>query len=70
VRFTRHAKNGARQLRLTIADAEKVVGEPIRMEMDEAGKPKYYGKVSGIAVCVVVALDDPDLIVTIYPRRK
>jgi Domain of unknown function (DUF4258) len=70
VRLTRHAKDRARQLQVTLADVERLIEEPIRVARDEAGRPKYYGKVQNVIVCIVVALDDPDLIVTIYDRRR
>jgi hypothetical protein len=55
---------------MTLADAESVINRPDRTGVDEAGKPKYYGVVRKVAVCVVVALDDPNLIVTIHERRS
>lgn len=69
MRFTRHAKNRARGLCVTLADAEGVIREPVRIDADEAGKPRYYGVIGNVNVCIVVALDEPDLIVTIYDRR-
>jgi hypothetical protein len=70
MRFTRHAKNEARWLRASVADAEAVIAHPIRVDRDEDGKPRYTGEIRGIRVRVVVALDEPDLIVTIHQRRR
>jgi hypothetical protein len=58
VRFTRHAKNRARGLRITLADAEAVIREPTRTDFDEVGKPRYYSAVGNVDVCIVVALDE------------
>jgi hypothetical protein len=47
-----------------------VIYDPARSDVDETGKPRYYGTIGNVIVCVVVALDEPDLIVTIYDRRS
>jgi len=64
--MTRHAKNKARRLEMTIVEVEWLIENPIRIEVDWNGKPKYYGNFRGLCVCLIVALDEPDLIVTIY----
>jgi hypothetical protein len=53
-----------------LGDAEAVIARPVRIGRDDSGKPIYEGAVRGRVMRVVVALDEPDLIVTIYPRRK
>jgi hypothetical protein len=68
VRFSRHAKNKARALGLFVADAEHVIASAIRIDSDPHGLPRYTGYVRGIRVRVVVALDDPEFIVTIHER--
>jgi hypothetical protein len=70
VRLTRHAKNRARGLGIIPSDAEAVIREPEGTDRDEVGKPRYYGLIGNRNVCIVVALDEPDLIVTIYDRRR
>jgi hypothetical protein len=70
VRFTRHAKNKARSLGLSIADAERVIETADRIDFDGDGLPRYTGYVDGLRVRVVVALDDPQVIVTIHERRN
>jgi hypothetical protein len=47
-----------------------VIRDPVDTDVDETGKPKHYGTIGNVIVCVVVALDEPDLIVTIYDRRS
>jgi hypothetical protein len=54
----------------TLAEVERVVADPIDVDRDEDGKPMYAGYVQGIRVRVVVALDEPDLVVTIHERRR
>ena len=46
-----------------------MIREPDKTDVDEHGKPRYYGLVGNVNVCIVMALDEPDLIVTIYDRR-
>jgi hypothetical protein len=69
VRFSRHAKkNKARGLGLCVADAEQVIDTAIKIDSDPDGLSRYTGYVRGIRVRVVVALDDPEFIVTIHER--
>jgi hypothetical protein len=70
VRLTRHAKNECRLYGIDLADAEAIVARPVRFLRDADGKPIYEGLVRGRLMRVIVALDEPDLIVTIYSRRK
>jgi hypothetical protein len=49
---------------------EEVLRNPVRIESDEDGKPLYLGCLKGVFVRVVVALDEPDLIVTIHETRQ
>jgi Domain of unknown function (DUF4258) len=70
MRFSRHAKNWARRRDFSIADAEKVIAHPIYADRDRKGKPRYTGEIRGIRVRIVVALDEPSLIVTIHERRR
>ena len=70
VRLSRHAKNSLRRLRATIADVERLIAEPDEIDTDEYGKPRYIGEIKGVRVRVVVALDEPDLVITIHERRR
>jgi hypothetical protein len=70
MRLTRHAKNGLRRVKGTLEDAEGVIAEPIGVDRDDSGKPRYTGEIGGVPVRIVVAVDEPDLIVTIHDRRR
>jgi hypothetical protein len=70
MRLSRHAKNRARRLRASVTEVEAVIAQPLRVEVEEEGKPCYIGYIRGIHVRVVVALDEPDLVVTIHERRR
>jgi hypothetical protein len=70
VRFKRHAKNGLRSVKGTAEEAESVVENSSEKDFDEDGNPRYRGFINGKRCRVVVALDDPDVIITIHPRRR
>jgi hypothetical protein len=70
MRFTRHAKNGLRSLGVNRTDVEHVIANPVRIDWDEKGRPRYTGYIGDVRVRVVVALDEPDLVVTIHDRRN
>jgi hypothetical protein len=70
MRLSRHAKNELRRLEATVADVEHAIANPVRVDRDSTGKPRYTGYIQGIRVRVVVALDAPDFVVTIHERRN
>ncbi len=55
---------------VTAADAEAMISNPDQVDFDEDGKPRYTGYIRGIRMRAVVALDEPDVIVTIHERRR
>ena len=59
-----------RELKMSAADVESVIAHPTGIDTEETGKVRYVGYVRGERIRVVVALDDPDLIVTIHRRRR
>lgn len=68
--FTRHARNGMRRLGLTEADVELIIEEPEHQDTDDDGRSRYTAHSHGHLVRVVLALDTPDLVITVHPRRK
>jgi len=54
----------------TLEEVERVIMEPVRVDQDPDGRLRYTGAIRGVRVRVVVALDEPDLIVTIHERRR
>jgi hypothetical protein len=54
----------------TLADAERVIANPDEIDVEANGKRHYLGLIRGQRVRVVVAFDDPELIVTIHRRRR
>jgi hypothetical protein len=61
--------NGLREVRGTREEAESVVRNPIGKDLDPTGKPRYLGYLAGTLCRVVVALDEPDLVITVHERR-
>jgi hypothetical protein len=70
VRFSHHAKNGLRWVKGTAQEAESVVATPIEKDFDRRGNPRYRGFIAGKRCRVVVALDDPEMIISIHFRRR
>jgi hypothetical protein len=70
MRLTRHAKNELRNLQATVSDIEQVIENPVRVDRDADRRPRYTGYIRGTRVRVVLALDEPDLVVTIHKRRS
>jgi len=59
-----------RHLGGTPGEVFNVIANPVRVDRDPEGRPRFTGFIKGVRVRVVVALDEPDLIVTIHRRRN
>jgi hypothetical protein len=70
VRFTHHAKNKLRQIKGTTQEAESVAKNKFAKDFDRDGNPRYRGFVGGKRCCVVVALDDRDVIITVFEKER
>lgn len=70
MRFSRHARNQMQLYRLTEEDAELVRADPISTDTDPDGRSRFVGIVDGRRVRLVLAVDDPDLVVTFHERSK
>ncbi len=70
MRFSHHAKNKLRWINGTTKEAEAVVERNFGKDFDPEGNPRYRGYVAGRRCRVVVALDEPDFIITIHFRRR
>ena len=46
------------------------IADPIRIDSDPNGRPRYTSYIRGIRVRIVIAVDEPDLVVTIHERRN
>jgi hypothetical protein len=62
--------NKLRQYKVTAQGAASVVGNPIEKDFDQRGNPRYGGFIAGRRFRVVVALDDPDVIITLFPKER
>jgi mRNA-degrading endonuclease RelE of RelBE toxin-antitoxin system len=70
VELSRHAKNYLRRLGASIEEVERAIEEPIDFDRDWKGKPRYTTEIRGVRVRIVLALDEPDFVVTIHDRRN
>jgi hypothetical protein len=70
VQFTHHAKNKLRQNRWSQREALSVIQNPLKVDADERCNPRYLGYIRGDLARVVVAADDPNVVITVHPRRQ
>jgi hypothetical protein len=69
MRFSRHARNEMRLYRISVQDVESATAQPLRRDLDPKGNVRLSGETGeGRPILVVVAGDDPDLVVTVFPR--
>ena len=59
-----------RALSLAPDEVEWLVEQGVPIERDRDGRKRYEGEIAGATVRVVVAVDRPDLVVTVYRRSK
>ncbi len=55
-----------RSPRIEPAQVEALINDPLVMDRAPDGKPRYMGFIGTERVWVVVALDKPDLVVTMF----
>ena len=69
MRLSRHAENDMRLYRIIQQDVEAVVGSPTGRARDERGNARLSGESEdGRRILVVLAGDDPDFVITVFPR--
>lgn len=69
MRFSRHVANEMRLYRVSRDDVEATMTSPAARALDERGNNRLAGKTSdGRPILVVVAGDDPDLVITVFLR--
>jgi hypothetical protein len=59
-----------RRLGLSPDDIAEVAAAPHVRDFDPMGRPRFTGTVRGMRVRLVLALDEPDLVVSVHERRK
>lgn len=68
MRFSRHAKNEIRLYKITLADVRAVIDRPAMTARDARGNRLLTGPAAiGRAIIVVVADDDPNFVITVFP---
>jgi hypothetical protein len=59
-----------RELGLTAEDLERVRAAPELQDTDPEGRPRFTGVVRGVRIRLVLAVDRPDVVVTVHRRRR
>ena len=67
---TRHAHNGMRHLGLTIPDLAAMLADPFQTGQDREGKVRVDGLIRGVRIRIVIAGDDPTVVITVFERRR
>ena len=71
MRLTRHARNRARLYALTHGEIYRVLTGGATLAPDRRGNPRRLGRArDGRQIVVVVALDNPELVITLIDRSK
>ena len=69
MRLSRHAKNEMRLYRIGRDDVAATLAAPLARQLDERGNARLVGETSdGRPMLVVVAGDDPGLVITVFLR--
>ena len=69
--FSRHARDRLRLYAIDAEQAEAIVAAGLVDGSDRHGNPRYAGELpDGRGIRVGVALDNPEVVISLYPRRK
>jgi len=70
MRLSWHARNEMRLYRISAQDVEAALANPARRDLDDLGNARLTGATAdGRPILVVLAQDDPDLVITVFLRR-
>jgi hypothetical protein len=70
VQFSHHAKNQLRLYGGTDEDVETVVRSGSGKGFDPRGNPMYRGFIGGRLTVIVIAADDPNYVITVFPKER
>jgi hypothetical protein len=70
MKFSRHSKNRCRKADIAWADVETALEDGETIGTDRAGNPIYEVRLGVKVLQVVVALDEPDFVITLIEKRK
>lgn len=69
MRLSRHARNEMRLYAISIEDVEAAIAAPAVRAVDERGNAQLSSETGdGRRILVVVAQDDLDFVITVFPR--
>jgi hypothetical protein len=69
VRFTRHARQRLKLYGVTQAQVTAAIRSSAADSIDPRGNPRYHGWIDGRVIRIVLALDDPELVITLHEVR-
>lgn len=70
MKIGRHAKRRMRLYNVNQTDVERIAATGDDDGTDQHGNPRKIGQVDGRWIRVIIAQDDPTVIITVYERRK
>lgn len=71
VEFARHARRRIRLYGIEPAQVEAVVAGPEHSDIDaDSGRRRLWARVEGRTIRVVLAADDPNVVVTAFPEGE
>lgn len=59
-----------RHVDLTIGDLVTMLADPLLTGQDHRGNTRVEGRIRGMRLCVVIAYDDPAVVITLFERRR
>lgn len=69
--MSRHAKNKARQAKISLEEIERIRSRGHPIASDEKSNPRILGYMdNGLAIVLVMALDDPEYLITLIEWRQ
>lgn len=70
MKFSRHSKNRARKVGVSLVEVRDAVVSNEFNATDGAGNPIFEIRVGGKVLHVVVALDEPEFVITLIEKRN
>lgn len=70
MRYSRHAKNRMRHIKITAAQVEAIIADPVHTDTDVDGNPRFYGHHDGAFVRVVQPAGEADYVKSVHRRER
>lgn len=70
MKFSRHARNRMRHIKITPAEVEAIIADPVDTDTDVDGNPRFYGHHDGTFVRIVQPAGEPDYVKSVHRRGR